>query len=377
MPNGIVERKASVCLSIMNLFSLNALVVAIGSSDAFNTIGTLKIISNHRSEACLPTTLCAGGFGGSTKSKNNKGKAKGGGRLKKKAPPNLFTPEGRMEHIKERIYAADVSPLAKLSLQKLPDGELSLDIDPNAIAVVDNFLGEELITAMRKEAESLLPSMVPSQSTRWDEQTQSVVAYEKKGVLSTQIEGGTAGYEKSPRLVEYIVTLTANLSHKLNQILPDDCHLTGDEQTNKLAVCLGDGSYYDKHIDNLGGTSDSGDRRKLTALLYIQPPGSHSGQPAYPNEKVEDDPRGGYFRAYDVPEMGEVTCIAPRGDRLVVFWSDSLVHDVSPSFAPNGHDERRWALTVWFIADKAGKIRATDSQVEERHFGANTGIGKG
>jgi Rps23 Pro-64 3,4-dihydroxylase Tpa1-like proline 4-hydroxylase len=163
----------------------------------------------------------------------------------------------------------------------------------------------------------------------------------------------------------------------LNQILPDDCHLTGDEQTNKLAVCLGDGSYYDKHIDNLGGTSDAGDRRKLTALLYMQPPGSHKGQPAYPNEKVEDDPRGGYFRAYDVPEMGDVTCIAPRGDRLVLFWSDSLVHDVSPSFAPNGDQDKRWALTVWFIADKDGKIRATDAQVEERHFGANTGIGRG
>ena len=295
-----------------------------------------------------------------------------------KPRPGLFTPEGRMEHIRNRIRTADVAPLAKLSLQKLPDGELSLDIDPNAVAVVDNFLGEELITAMRAEAESLLPSMVPSQSTRWDEDKQTVVAYEKKGVLSTQIEGGSTGYEKSPRLVEYIVTLTSYLSQKLNGILPDDCQLTGEEQTNKLAVCLGDGSYYDKHIDNLGGTSDAGDRRKLTALLYIQPPGSHEGQPKYPNEKIEDDPRGGYFRAYDFPEMGEVTCIAPRGDRLVVFWSDSLVHDVSPSFAPNGDADRRWALTVWFIADKNGKIRATDAAVEERHFGgANAGIGKG
>lgn len=361
-------------------FSLFAVTAYAGSANAFTCLGTSKG-NLHQTDARPSTRLALAGFGGDNtskgKAKNKKGKAKGGGRLKKKAPPNLFTPEGRMEHIKERIHDADVSPLAKLSLQKMSDGELSLDIDPNAIAVVDNFLGEDLITAMRNEAESLLPSMVPSQSTRWDEETQSVVAYEKKGVLSTQIEGGAVGYDKSPRLVEYIVTLTAHLSHKLNQILPDDCRLSGDEQTNKLAVCLGDGSYYDKHIDNLGGTSDAGDRRKLTALLYIQPPGSHAGQPAYPNEKVEDDPRGGYFRAYDVPEMGDVTCIAPRGDRLVMFWSDSLVHDVSPSFAPNGDADKRWALTIWFIADKDGKIRATDAEVEERHFGANTGIGKG
>lgn len=87
--------------------------------------------------------------------------------------------------------------------------------------------------------------------------------------------------------------MTSHLSVKLNQILPDAYHLSGDEQTNKLAVCLGDGSYYDKHIDNLGGSNDDsaddlGDRRKLTALLYIQPPGSHDGQPNYPNESIND-----------------------------------------------------------------------------------------
>jgi hypothetical protein len=353
-----------------------------GTAAFSRSVNTSNIrVSIKQSSIHPPTRVFAGGgFGGGGSTSKSKGKKKGktkGGNPKMKSQPNLFTPEGRMEHIQNRIQSADISSLAKLSLQKMPDGELSLDIDPNAMAVVDNFLGEALITAMRNEAESLLPSMVPSQSTRWDEESQSVIAYEKVGVLSTQIEGGAVGYEKSPRLVEYIVTLTAHLSHKLNQLLPDDCVLSGQEQTNKLAVCLGEGSYYDKHIDNLGGTSNAGDRRKLTALLYMQPPGSHAGQPPYPMENFEDDARGGYFRAYDVPEMGDVTCIAPRGDRLVLFWSDSLVHDVSPSFAPNGDADRRWALTVWFIADEGGKIRATDAEVEKRHFGANSGIGRG
>eukprot|EP00579_Thalassiosira_antarctica_P019315 CAMPEP_0201967994 /NCGR_PEP_ID=MMETSP0904-20121228/12528_1 /ASSEMBLY_ACC=CAM_ASM_000553 /TAXON_ID=420261 /ORGANISM="Thalassiosira antarctica, Strain CCMP982" /LENGTH=331 /DNA_ID=CAMNT_0048515583 /DNA_START=147 /DNA_END=1140 /DNA_ORIENTATION=+ len=325
------------------------------------------------------------GFGGGASPSKAKGKSKGkkkktktsGGNPKSNKTLNLFTPEGRMDHIKARIAAADVTPVAKLALTKGgDDGQSVLDFDPNAIAVVDNFLGKELITAMRAEAESLLPNLVPSKSTRWDEETQTVVPYEKKGVSSTQIEGGAQGYEKSPRLVEYIVTLTNHLSHKLNQILPDAYHLSGEEQTNKLAVCLGDGSYYDKHIDNLGGTSDAGDRRKLTALLYIQPPGSHDGQPSYPNESVDDDPRGGYFRAYDVPEEDAVTAIAPRGDRLILFWSDSLVHDVSPSYAPSGDADRRWALTIWFIADKKGVIRATDAAIEEKHFGSGAGIGK-
>lgn len=362
----------------------------------------ILLVGDHAASASSfrPAPLAfAGGFGGggssSSKGKSkNKGKknqktnkTSGGNPKKMNNTPNLFTPEGRMDHIKARIAAADVSPVAKLALTTKggDDGQsLALDVDPNAIAVIDNFLGEELITAMRVEAESLLPSLVPSKSTRWDEETQSVVPYAKQGVLSTQIEGGAIGYEKSPRLVEYIVTLTSHLSHKLNQVLPDAYHLAGDEQTNKLAVCLGDGSYYDKHIDNLGdgdgGTSDTdadGDRRKLTALLYIQPPGSHDGQPSYPNESVEDDPRGGYFRAYDVPQEDDVTCIAPRGDRLIMFWSDALVHDVSPSYAPNGDVDRRWALTIWFIADKKGVIRATDAAIEAKHFGSGAGIGKG
>eukprot|EP00977_Amphora_coffeiformis_P016575 scaffold5169_cov172-Amphora_coffeaeformis.AAC.6 len=356
------------------------------SSGSLITFMILLIDALHHYQgiaAWRPAAAFAGfGVGGSSSSESKKKGNKSKGKKKKPKAgsvnhPNLFTPEGRMEHMQARIAAADVSSLAKLALMTGSDGQLVLDVDSNAIAVVDNFLGKELISVMRTEAESLLPNMIPSQSTRWDEETQTVVPYEKKGVLSTQIEGGTEGYQKSPCLVEYIVTLTTHLSHKLNQILPDAYHMTGDQQTNKLAVCLGDGSYYDKHIDNLGGTSDAGDRRKLTALLYLQPPGSHDGQPPYPHESVEDDPRGGYFRAYDVPEEDAVTAIAPRGDRLILFWADTLVHDVSPSYAPNGDADRRWALTTWFIADKKGVIRATSAAIEEKHFGSGTGIGKG
>mmetsp|Transcript_28038 Transcript_28038/g.39411 ORF Transcript_28038/g.39411 Transcript_28038/m.39411 type:complete len:373 (+) Transcript_28038:150-1268(+) len=353
-------------------------VFVVGSILDFNAFeaNASPFIASHISvqRAACPA-FAAGGFGGGSKSsgskkkKNTKKKKKGGGGATT-ATNNLFTPEGRMDHIRSRLEAADVSPMAKLSLMQNNEGQLALDIDPNAICVVDNFLGKELISAMRQEAESLLPTMVPSQSTRFDEETQTVVAYEKVGVLSTQIEGGTAGYEASPRLVEYIVTLTSGLSQKLNRILPESHHLSGAEQTNKLAVCLGDGSMYDKHIDNLGGgESGAGDQRKLTALLYLQPPGSHDGQPEFPNESVEDDPRGGYFRAYDVPEPDQVTCIAPRGDRLIMFWSDSLVHDVSPSFCPAGEADRRFALTVWFVVGENGVIRATDVEIEKKHFG--------
>lgn len=336
----------------------------------------IDMIQMVNSCAFFPEPAFAG-FG--TTNKTNKKKQK---KSKKKKTSNnnfkakkLETPQDRMDYIQKRIEAADVSRMAELSLQQSNNKEIALDVNPNGVVVVDNFLGEPLISEMRKEAMSLMPKMIPSQSTRWDEESQSVVPYEKVGVLSTQIEGGVDGYKASPKLVEYIVTATTHLSHKLNHILPESHQFKGEEQTNKLAVCLGDGSMYDKHIDNLGGEDNNGevnsggDRRKLTALLYLQPSGSHDGQPSYPNESVEDDPRGGYFRAYDVPNEGDVLSIAPRGDRLLLFWSDSLVHDVSPSFTPNGGADHRWALTIWFIAKENATIRATDAAVEERHFG--------
>jgi len=53
-----------------------------------------------------------------------------------------------------------------------------------------------------------------------------------------------------------------------------------------------------------------------------------------------------------------------------MFWSDSLVHDVSPSFCPDGDADRRWALTIWFVVkSEKGVIRSTDAETEQVHFG--------
>ena len=303
------------------------------------------------------TTLAFAGFG-ATKTSALEGTKKR--RAKPSVPdppsPDLSTAAGRMAHIASCIEQADVSGMGTRH------GE---EWNSNAICSVDNFLGGPLIQALRNEAESLLPVMIPSQSTLWDEETQSVIMYEKEGVLSTQIEGGTEGYHATPRLVEYVVTLTQKLSEKINAIVPPECQLSGTQQTNKLAVCIGNGSKYDKHIDNLGGDNEIGDQRKMTALLYLQPSGSHE----YSADNGESDPRGGYFRAYDVPIDGNMQVFAPRGDRLLLFWSDSLVHDVSPSFAPNAEMDYRWALTIWFVVKCGGNICVTGGEVERRHFG--------
>lgn len=205
--------------------------------------------------------------------------------------------------------------------------------------------------------------------------------------MSTQIEGGPEEYEQNPLLVEYVVTLTQYLTQQVNKAIEASSKInnTSDsyeclklctkQQTNKLAVCLGNGSKYDKHIDNLGIGLD---KRKLTALLYLQPPGSlhQEGDCTITadskNDENDVEGLGGHFRAFDHPNKGDVRYIAPKSDRLVMFWSDTLVHDVAPSFVRDGgNDDHRWALTVWLLADpEKGVILSTDEETEKRHFGS-------
>ena len=343
----------------LHLLNNQSILLAIVSLTVINSVARRQILI----EAATPpfrtstSTPAFAGFG-ATKTSALVGKKKK--RSKPSVPepplPDLSTAEGRMAHIASCIEQADISAMGA------HHGE---EWNSNAICSVDNFLGGPLIQALRTEAESLLPIMLPSQSTRWEEETQSVITYDKEGVLSTQIEGGTESYNATPRLVEYVVTLTHKLAEKINAIVPPEYQLSGTQQTNKLAVCIGNGSKYDKHIDNLGGGDEMGDQRKMTALLYLQPSGSHE----FSADNTEVDPRGGYFRAYDVPEDGNVKVFAPRGDRLLLFWSDSLVHDVSPSFAPNAEIDWRWALTIWFVVKLGGNIRVTGGEVVRRHFG--------
>ena len=68
--------------------------------------------------------------------------------------------------------------------------------------------------------------------------------------------------------------------------------------------------------------------------------------------------------------------LAPTGDRLLAFWSDSLVHEVTALEVPPGDGvgpeldpaHARWALTVWLCVDDLADIAPTDPRVEAAHF---------
>lgn len=181
-------------------------------------------------------------------------------------------------------------------------------------ALVDGFLGDAFTLALRHEAEQLYErgEMEISKSTRFCPENNSVVIYDKRNVFSTQMLGGDA-YYSSPRLHEYVVGMVTAMYPWLAQAFPE-ASLSPQMASNKLAVCIGDGSSYDKHYDNSG----EDDLRKLTVLLYLNP--------------VWRPELGGEFRIFSCAKEGNGfthTDIAPIADRLLVFWSDRCVHSVS------------------------------------------------
>jgi len=214
--------------------------------------------------------------------------------------------------------------------------------------VADNVLGKEMLATLRAEAASLYEQgkFAKSQSTRWCPKEKRPVFYDKNNVFAMQLMGGDA-YFDSPRLTEYVVSLIKTVVPILSAAFPE-AQLSSTMASNKLAVCVGDGSAYDKHYDNAGLE----DTRKVTILYYMNP-----------SWREEN---GGVFRIYK--RDGGVADVAPLGDRVLAFWSDRLVHSVEPSFAQRGAEDHRYALTVWLTATTTAAIDRDDEMVK-RHFG--------
>eukprot|EP00596_Hydrurales_sp_CCMP1899_P002396 CAMPEP_0119051420 /NCGR_PEP_ID=MMETSP1177-20130426/73041_1 /TAXON_ID=2985 /ORGANISM="Ochromonas sp, Strain CCMP1899" /LENGTH=274 /DNA_ID=CAMNT_0007030613 /DNA_START=248 /DNA_END=1072 /DNA_ORIENTATION=+ len=271
--------------------------------------------------------------------------------------------EGNMEHVKRSI--------------NLREDEIINGLKKKGWAAIDDFLGSDVCDMYRQEAVGFYErkDMTISKSTRWDNETNSVVTYDKHNVFATQLNGGDSYYD-GPRLHEYVVSIVKSLVPIISEKFPE-AHLSPLLASNKLAVCTGDGSSYDKHYDNSGGD----DLRKLTVLYYLNP-----------NWRTQ---LGGAFRIYNsvltpsssTPEVAtaieqssndsdhtnvEVTDINPIGDRLLIFWSDRLVHSVQPSQAPAGDADHRYAFTVWITSENAISISNSDTDVN-LHF-SNQGL---
>jgi SM-20-related protein len=96
----------------------------------------------------------------------------------------------------------------------------------------------------------------------------------------------------------------------------------------QLACYPGGGAHYARHRDAFPGQSN----RRATAIWYA----NAGWEPAH----------GGVLRLY--PEDSAPVDVAPELDRLVVFLSERIEHEVLPAFAP------RLALTAWYYGRDAG-----------------------
>ena len=90
----------------------------------------------------------------------------------------------------------------------------------------------------------------------------------------------------------------------------------------QLACYPGGGAHYDRHVDAHAGT----ELRRVTALLYL-------------NKGWRPD-HGGQLRLHVDPPLD----VPPELNRLVVFLSEKVHHEVLPSFA------QRLAVTAWYHA---------------------------
>lgn len=88
------------------------------------------------------------------------------------------------------------------------------------------------------------------------------------------------------------------------------------------------GSSYKKHLDQ----HRSSQRRKISLVLYLNPQWGHSD--------------GGELCIYS-PENDsqEVQRVLPQPARLIIFRSDTVMHEVLPA------RQTRWSLTGWFRTD--------------------------
>ena len=192
------------------------------------------------------------------------------------------------------------------------------------------------------------------------------IRYSKHNVFSCELDGHE--WEVAPHLLAWTRELMLTLPSALNESDLGGGSLRISEQSygTKLAVALGDGSAYPRHVDNAcvvgdGAAAPAGalaDARALTVIYYLNP--SH---------RTSD---GGQLRLWATADDdgetldagGKEVLVEPMADTLVAFFADSVVHDVLPNHTDAADASRhRYALTLWLVSEEtaAGATRLCDT----------------
>jgi Rps23 Pro-64 3,4-dihydroxylase Tpa1-like proline 4-hydroxylase len=218
--------------------------------------------------------------------------------------------------------------------------------------VVDNVMGSEWLAQMRAEADGLYVAkkFTQSESEIMDEHGE-MKRFDKQNVFAYEMDG--TELESAPALIHYTAAVMHTLPQVINHYFADeDIRISSSSYGTKLAVALGDGSKYPKHVDNVGLP----DTRKLTCVFYLNPDW--------------DERNGGAIRVFGHPDI--VEDVSPIGDRLVMFWSDQIVHEVLENYGVLGEENsKRFALTLWLVSENEECIADQNhplSKIRFEHF---------
>lgn len=240
--------------------------------------------------------------------------------------------------------------------------EIVTSLTNNGYYTTTNFLPPSMISTIRAQAITLRNSGRFEQS--WSEKIVNGKAqrFDKEGVYACEPDG--QDYYTAPDLITYMSVLLQTLPSAINECdtSTSNIELSNTSFNAKLAVTLPGGHKYPLHIDNPQGVS-VGDIRKLTCILYLNT-----------NYNIGKD--GGELRLFlPSKEEGkkkelEVVDITPEGGRLILFWSDSIPHEVLATASLDDDDESqssssdldRYALTVWIPTENISRLHNESSK---------------
>lgn len=223
---------------------------------------------------------------------------------------------------------------------------------------LDGFVAEPRVQAMRDESVALRRAGAFFQSSSEAQQDDgTTVRFDKPGVFACELDGDEMA--QAPALLHYTAAVMHTLPALLNQLDPQ-LAVSMAAYGTKLAVTEPGSPGYPKHLDNVGLP----DQRKLTVILYLNPAWATSAAG-----------RGGELRLWGCDAAGAEQCedVSPDGGRLVVFWSDMVVHEVLPCLCDHEH---RYALTLWLVTDDRSSIghnaHPTLLALRDAHFPPDT-----
>lgn len=221
------------------------------------------------------------------------------------------------------LQCEDASSLTILSKEEI---EL---FNTTGFFVKDDFLGIENLRAYYSNAEQLFengkmrPAGMGGQSSElWKDSS----VRSDHIVWLNDIEDREKWSEEEAGCLRKLVQKVKLIQTELNQ----SCNFDSHETQIQLTCYPGDGSRYVRHLDSYVGATT----RRITCLYYLNP--------EYSAKDPEAKKLGGDLRIFHHDSDSEFTDISPVGDRLLVFQSRLLEHEVLPSYF------KRFAITVWF-----------------------------